>query len=67
MVRATCLSNMSWYMLISLLSGSLLLLASRMLFSIICRNIASTCCATALIACGELGSFFRASNPLMSV
>jgi len=34
-------------------------LASRMLFSIICRNRASTCSATALIDCGELGSFLR--------
>ena len=67
MLNATCLSNMSWYMPISLLSVSCAAEASRMLFSIICRNRASTCCATALKASGEFGSRFSAAKPLMSV
>ena len=67
MLKATCLSNMSWYMPIALLSVCSAAVASRMLFSIICRNNASTCCATALIACGELGSRFSAARPLRSV
>jgi hypothetical protein len=54
---------MSWYMPISLLSPSpSSALASRMLFSIICKNSASTCCATAWIACGEEGLAFSADS-----
>jgi len=65
---AICLSNMSWYMLISLLADSpTSALASRMLFSIICRNSASICWATACSACGERGSFLSAASPLRSL
>ena len=67
MLKATCLSNMSWYMLISLLLVSSAEVASRMLFSIICKNSASTCFATALMASGEFGSRFKAARPLTSV
>src|SRR5579859_4227 len=66
MLKATCLSNMSWYMPMALLSVCSAALASRMLFSIICRNKASTCWATALTACGEFGSRFNAARALMS-
>jgi hypothetical protein len=38
-----------------------------MLFSIICKNNASTCFATALMASGEFGSRFKAARPLTSV
>ncbi len=59
---------MSWYMPISLLSPSpSSALASRMLFSIICKNSASTCCATAWIACGEEGLAFSADSALISL
>src|SRR5258708_35026588 len=68
MVSAICLSNISWYMPISLLSPSpAAAFASRMLFSIICRNSASTCCATACSAAGELGSFLSPARPLGSL
>ena len=42
-------------------------LASRMLFNIICMNIASTCWATACMDCGEFGSVLSAASPLTSV
>jgi hypothetical protein len=41
--------------------------ASRMLFNIICRNIASTCSDTARMVEGEVGPFFSAARPFRSV
>ena len=59
---------MSWYMPVSLLVGSPAASpASRMLFSIICRNSASTCSDTALTVAAEAGAFLSAASAFKSV